>query len=88
MYVDPSGEIAIPALIFYLAITAGVGVFGYIAVDSYNKTGHVDWQNSIVNGLLTFGTVYFTGMYLNSRYLHISFMLGCRIWSGRSSIPI
>jgi hypothetical protein len=76
MYSDPSGEIAIPALIFYLAIAAGMGVFGYIAVDSYNETGRVDWENAIVNGLLTFGTVYFTGMYLFSCYLHLSFMLG------------
>lgn len=76
MYVDPSGEIAITALIFYLAIASGIGVLGYIAVDSYNETGRVDWENAIVNGLLTFGTVYFTGMYLYSCYLTFSFMYG------------
>ena len=76
MFVDPSGEIAIPTLIFYLAIAAGISAFTYTAIDSYNKTGQIDWINSIVNGLLTFGTVYCVGMYLYSSYLTLSFIYG------------
>lgn len=76
MFVDPSGEIAIPTLIFYLAIAAGISAFTYTAIDSYNKTGQIDWVNSIVNGLLTFGTVYCVGMYLYSSYLTLSFIYG------------
>jgi len=76
MYSDPSGEILITTIILILAICAGVGVFTYTAVDSYNKTGQVDLLASTVNGFLTFVAVYSLGIYAYNSYVMLSLAYG------------
>jgi hypothetical protein len=76
MYVDPTGEIAIATIILITAICAGVGMFTYTAVDSYNKTGKVDLLGATVNGFMTFMTVYSIGMYAYNSYLMLSLYYG------------
>ena len=76
MYSDPSGEILITTIILIITILAGAGMFTYTAVDSYNKTGQVDWLGSTVNGLMTFVAVYSLGIYAYNCYLMLSLAYG------------
>ena len=68
---DCSGDIAITTLIFIASIVAGVLVSGHTAATSYKYTGKVDIENTILNGVGTFATVYTWGM--TAYGLYVSF---------------
>ena len=67
---DVDGEIAITTIILIGSIVAGVLVAGHTAATSYKYTGEVDIDNSIINGLCAFATVYTFGMTAYGVYLN------------------
>ena len=68
-YADPSGEVAITTLILVGSIAVGVIAATFTAYKSYQYTGKVDWQASIINGFSWGMMAYTLGMSAYAVYI-------------------
>ena len=69
IFSDFTGDFAITTIILIASVAIGVTAAGYTAYKSYQYTGKVDWQSTIINGLSWGLMAYTCGMSAYAVYL-------------------